>query len=71
MLKKGKYQDIITQVSEQIAKKIIAEEKYLAQRATVIDKDIQDIVQEVGRQTTQKVLEETRDKIVLKKKLPA
>ncbi len=47
---------------------MIDEEKYLAQRATVIDKDIKDIVQEIGLLTTQKVLEDTRDKVVSKKK---
>jgi len=34
----------------------------------MIDKDIKDIVQEIGLETTQKVLEDTRDKIVSKKK---
>ncbi len=68
MLNKERYQDIITEVSEHIATKIINEEQYLAQRATGIDQDIQTILQEVGRQTTQNVLEETRDKLVLKKK---
>jgi len=67
-MKKDIYHDIINEVSNKIAKKIITEEKNLAQRATVIDKDIKDIVQEIGLETTQKVLKDTRDKIVLKKK---
>jgi len=68
MLKKDIYHDIISQVSDKIAKKIMDEEECLPQRATTIDKDIKDLVQEVGLKTTQKVLENTRDKIVLKKK---
>jgi len=67
MEKKEIYQEIITEVSDKIAKKIIDEEKYLVQRATLIDKDIKDIVQEIGLQTTQKVLEDTRDKVISKK----
>ncbi len=61
------YQDIITDVSKQLAQRILDEEHDLAQRATMIDQDIQAILQEVGRQTTQNVLEETRDTIVSKK----
>ncbi len=67
MGKNGIYQEIITEVSDKLSKKLIDEEKYLVQRATVIDKDIKDIVQEIGLLTTQKVLEDTRDKVVSKK----
>ena len=70
MLKKELYQDIITEVTAQLAQKIFDEENCLVQRATAIDKDIQGIVQEIGRQTTQRVLEKTRDAIVIEKKLP-
>jgi len=68
-MNKDIYKEIISEVSDKISQKIIGEEKNLAQRATLIDKDIQEIVQDVGLQTTQKVLENTRDEIVLKKKL--
>ena len=47
---------------------MIDEENNLVKRATVIDKDIKDIVQEIGLLTTLKVLEDTRDKVVSKKK---
>ena len=33
----------------------------------LLDKDIAGIVQDIGRQTTKKVIENTRDKIVKKK----
>ena len=68
MRKHDMYQDIITDVSKQLAKRILAEEHDLAQRAPMIDQDIHAILQEVGRQTTQHVLEETRDTIVSKKR---
>ncbi len=62
------YQDIIADISQHLAKHVLEREHNVAQRATVIDQDIHAILQEVGRQTTQQVLEETRDTIVLKKK---
>ena len=61
------YQDIIDEFSKKLAQKIISEEKDLARRATLIDKDIAGIVQDIGLQTTKKVIEDTRDKIVEKK----
>lgn len=42
-------------------------EKELVKRAPMIDGDIRDIVQEIGRQTYKRVLEETRDQIAEKK----
>jgi len=66
-MEKDCYQEIIAEVSKKLAKKFISEEKNLAQRATLIDGDIADIVQEIGEKTTKKVLENTRDKIVVKK----
>mgnify|MGYP000061893374 CR=1 FL=1 len=67
-MEKDCYQEIIAEVSKKLSEKFISEEKDLAKRATLIDKDIADIVQEIGLQTTQKVLEDTRDEIVGKKK---
>jgi hypothetical protein len=62
------YEEIISEVSDKLSEKIIGTEINLAKRATFIDKDIKEIVQEVGLLTTQKVLEDTCEKIVLKKK---
>jgi hypothetical protein len=67
-MEKDCYQEIIAEVSKKLSEKFISEEKDLAKRATLIDKDIADIVQEIGLQTTQKVLENTRDEIIGKKK---
>ena len=66
-MEKKCYQEIIDEVSKKLAQKIISDEKNLARRATLIDKDIAGIVQEIGLQTTKKVMEDTRDKIVEKK----
>ena len=66
-MEKKCYQEIIDEVSRKLSRKIISEEKDLARRATLIDKDIADIVQDIGLQTTKKVIEDTRDKIVEKK----
>ncbi len=66
-MEKDCYQEIIAEVSKKLAQKIIAEEKDLAPRATLIDKDIAELVQDIGLQTTKRVLENTRDKIIVKK----
>ncbi len=67
-MEKDCYQEIIAEVSKKLSQKIITEEKDLAPRATLIDKDIAEIVQDIGLQTTKRVLENTRDQIALKKK---
>ncbi len=67
-MEKDCYQEIIDEVSKKLADKITSEEKDLAQRATLIDRDIADIVQDIGLKTCKQVLEKTRDPIVGKKK---
>lgn len=66
-MEKDCYQAIIEEVSKKLSKKIISEEKDIAQRATLIDQDIAGIVQEVGLRTTERVLKNTRDDIITKK----
>lgn len=66
-MEKDCYQEIISEVSKKLAKKFISEETNLAQRATLLDGDIAEIVQDIGLKTTEKVLENTRDKIIEKK----
>jgi hypothetical protein len=66
-MEKSCYQEIIAELSNKLAAKILSEERDIAQRATLIDEDIAEIIREVGLQTVQKVLEETRDDIVTKK----
>jgi hypothetical protein len=66
-MEKSCYKDIIAEVSKQLSDKIMNSEKNLINRAPMIDGDIRDIVQEIGLQTCQNVLEKTRDRIVEKK----
>ena len=67
-MEKDCYREIIEEVSKKLSKKIISEEKDLVQRATLIDQDIAEIVQDIGLKTTEKVLNDTRDKDIEKKK---
>lgn len=67
-MEKDCYQEIIEEVSKKLADKILSEEKNLAHRATLIDRDIADIVQDIGLKTCQQVLEKTRNELVDKKK---
>ena len=64
---KQQYEQIIEAVSEQLSEKITSEEQDLAKRAPLIDQDIAEIVREIGLQTTKKVFERIRDKLVSKK----
>ena len=66
-MKKDVYEEIIEAVSKKLAEKVLSEEEDLPARATLIDKDIGEIVQDIGLQTTKKVLESTRDEVVEKK----
>jgi len=67
-MEKDCYQEIIDEVSKKLADKITSEEKDLARRATLIDRDIADIVQDIGLKTCKKVLKKTRGQIVEKKR---
>lgn len=67
-MEKDCYQEIIAEVSKKLAEKFISTEKNLAARAMLIDSDILEIVKNIGLQTTRNVLENTRDKIIVKKK---
>lgn len=66
-MEKDCYQEIIAEVSKKLAEKIVCEEKDLVHRATLIDQDISGIVQDIGLKTTEKVLKDTRDKVIAKK----
>ncbi len=66
-MEKSCYKEIIDEVSKKLADKIFSEEKNLAQRAILIDRDIADIIQDIGLETCKQVLEKSRDQIVVKK----
>ncbi len=65
-MEKDAYQKIIDEVSKKLAGEILSKEKNLAQRAMTIDRDIADIIKDVGLKTCKQVIEETRDEIVKK-----
>jgi len=66
-MEKDCYKDIIEGVSKKLAEKVCSEGKGLAARATMIDQDVQGLVQEIGLKATKNILEVTRDEIVAKK----
>jgi len=66
-MEKSCYQEIIDEVSKKLADKIFLEEKNLVRRATSIDGDIANIVQDIGLKTCKRVLEKSRDQLAEKK----
>lgn len=66
-MEKDCYEEIIEEVSKKLAEKICSEEEGLAARATMIDQDVQSLVQEIGRKATRNILEATRDEVITKK----
>jgi hypothetical protein len=66
-MEKSCYQEIIDEISKKLADKISLEEKNLVRRATSIDGDIADIVQDIGLKTCKRVLEKSRDQLAEKK----
>jgi predicted DsbA family dithiol-disulfide isomerase len=67
-MEKSCYQELITEISNKLTSKILSEEKDIAQRAVLIDQAIAELLREVGLETVQKVLENTRDEMVTKKR---
>jgi len=66
-MEKDCYKEIIEEVSKKLAEKVCSEEEELAARATMIDQDVQSLVQEIGRKATKKILESTLDEVATKK----
>ena len=66
-MKKDDYEDLIEEMSEQLAQKILEKEDGLENRALQIDGDIARKLQSVGQKTSKKVLEKVRDNLVEKK----
>ena len=66
-MEKDCYSEIIEEVSKKLAEKVCSEEEELAARATMIDQDVQSLVQEIGRKATKQILESTRDEVITKK----
>jgi len=52
-MEKDCYKEIIEEVSKKLAEKVRSEENGLAARATMIDQDVQTLVQEIGLKNDQ------------------
>jgi hypothetical protein len=70
-MKKDAYEDLISEISKQLAEKILLEEGDLAGRVKTIDGDIATLVRDVGLRTSKIVLQKTCDEKVAKKKRKA
>ena len=62
------YQEIISKVSKEVAKKFLKKETNLAARAILLDADISEITRQIGLETTKIVFEHVRDNLVKKNK---
>jgi hypothetical protein len=70
-MKKDAYEDLIGEISKQLAERILLEEGDLASRAKTIDGDIAVLLRDVGLRTSKIVLQKTCDEKVAKKKRKA
>lgn len=66
-MKKDAYEDLIVEISKQLAEKILLEEGDLTARARTIDGDIAFVVRDIGLRTSKLVLQKTCDERVAKK----
>jgi len=67
-MKKEAYEDLVAEISNQLAEKILMEEGDLTRRVKTIDADIAVVLREVGLRTSKLVLQKTCDEKVVKKK---
>jgi hypothetical protein len=67
-MNKNAYEDLVAEISTQLAGKILLEEGDLTTRAKTIDGDIAVLVRDIGLRTSKLVLQKTCDKEVVKKK---
>jgi len=67
-MKKDAYEDLVAEISNQLAEKILMEEGDLTRRVKTIDGDIAVVLREVGLRTSKLVLQKTCDEKVVKKK---
>jgi hypothetical protein len=67
-MNKDDYEDLIAEISKQLAEKILMEEGDLTRRVKTIDGEIAVLLRDVGLRTSKQVLQKTCDKEVVKKK---
>ena len=66
-MKKDAYEELVAEISKQLAEKILVEEGDLTTRVKTIDGDIAVLLRDVGLRTSKLVLQQTCDEIVGKK----
>jgi len=67
-MKKDAYEELIAEISNQLAEKILMEEGDLTRRVKTIDGEIAVLLRDVGLRTSKQVLQKTCDEKVVKKK---
>ena len=67
-MKKDAYEELIAEISNQLAEKILMEEGDLTRRVKTIDGEIAVLLRDVGLRTSKLVLQKTCDEKVVKKK---
>jgi hypothetical protein len=67
-MKKDAYEELIAEISNQLAEKILMEEGDLTRRVKTIDGEIAVLLRDVGLRTSKQVLQKTCDERVVKKK---
>jgi hypothetical protein len=67
-MKKDGYEELVAEISKQLAEKILVEEGDLTTRVKTIDGDIAVLLRDVGLRTSKLVLQKTCDERVGKKK---
>ncbi len=67
-MKKESYEELVAEISKELAGKILKEEGDLTRRAKTIDADIAMLLRDVGLRTSKLVLQETCDEVAGKKK---
>jgi hypothetical protein len=67
-MKKDAYEELIAEISNQLAEKFLMEEGDLTRRVKTIDGEIAVLLRDVGLRTSKQVLQKTCDEKVVKKK---
>jgi C4-dicarboxylate-specific signal transduction histidine kinase len=66
-MKKEDYEDLLEEMSEQLAERIMEKEENLAKRALQLDGDIAKQLRTLGQKASEKILGKIRDELVEKK----
>ena len=62
------YEELISQISQEIAERFVSQEDNLSQRALFVDADISELTRQIGLETTKRVYEKVLKQEVRQKK---